>query len=90
MFWKSIFIIALVSAAAAKRQNVLKMRPARSYQMDPDTCLLYPDYDFFFHENCDQYYQCDEFNELVEGFCPPEFPVFDAREGFCGENQFDN
>lgn len=86
MCFKLLFLATLaLTAVSARRRGALKMRPAQTFQMDPDTCILYPEYQFFLHENCDQFWECDEFNELIEGFCPPEFPVFDAEEYFCGK-----
>ena len=81
-----LFLVSLVlGTVVGRRRSALKVSAAQSFQMDPDTCILYPEYEFFLHENCDQFWECDEFNELVEGFCPPEFPVFDAEYYFCGK-----
>lgn len=84
MFYKFFVVVSLAfSFSAAKRQGGLKISNWRTF-IDHDFCFLNPDHQFFVHENCDQYYECDENNVLHEGWCPDEKPVFDANEFLCG------
>lgn len=84
--YRILFLVILaLTIVAARRRGVTKARPGQAFQMDPDTCWIYPDFDLFLHDNCDQFWECDENNNLVEGWCPPEFPVFDAEHYFCGK-----
>lgn len=84
MFHKVLVALSLAfSIVAAKRQGGMKISNPRLF-IEEDICILYPDYEFFAHENCDQYWECDEFDQLIESWCPDDKPVFDSIEFFCG------
>ncbi|CRK89764.1 CLUMA_CG003452, isoform A [Clunio marinus] len=81
---KLLIVLSLVTVVlTSNRRNNLRITPAQG-MFEPDFCELFPDIAFFAHENCNQFWGCDEFNEPYEDFCPDDQPIFDAQGQFCG------
>lgn len=78
-----LILLASVTFVAANRRIAANLRNGRPF-WDPEFCFLYPDERFFPHENCEQFNECDEDFNMIEGWCP-EGEIFDAQDLFCGD-----
>lgn len=82
--WKKSFVVLSLLAVVEGKPKVNGLKPQPFW--DPQFCIDDPNLEFFPDDlNCNQFWYCDEFGDLIEGFCPDESPIFDSVELFCGE-----
>lgn len=60
-----VFLLA-AATVIAQRKGAINISAGRPF-FDPEFCYIYPDTQFFVHDNCDQYWECDEDFNLIEG-----------------------
>ena len=85
--WRKSFIVASLMALVAgqRSQNRLAKRQGARPFWDAQFCFDDPDLIFFGDDlDCTVYWECDEFGEVIERFCP-DGEIFDTIDLFCGE-----
>lgn len=83
---KKLFVLSVLFACGASRKiNGVKPAARARPFWDPDFCFEFPDVARFVHENCDQFWECDSENNMIEMWCP-EGEIFDEQSAVCGEN----
>jgi Chitin binding Peritrophin-A domain len=86
--WKKSFILTtlVVLVAGQRKQNGLANKQGARPFYDPVYCENDPDLVFFGDDlDCTVYWECDEFGDVIERFCP-DGEIFDTVELFCGES----